>query len=205
VAEIHMFPGSGYSSNSYLIIDELVVLIDSGAGSKRLAREVEDRAGKVDLIINTHAHFDHVAGNRFFSAEIAVHEMDRAELESGSLYGTAELFQGEARSRVSRALRDGELIGTGELELEVIHTPGHTPGSICILASTGHLFSGDTLFAGGGVGRVDLPGGSALDMRRSLERLKKVEFKFLMPGHMESAGDGREHLEAALEMMVRFL
>jgi glyoxylase-like metal-dependent hydrolase (beta-lactamase superfamily II) len=202
MAEVVVFPGLGYECNSYLIVDEKIVLIDTGTGSSPSLREkVMDAADKIDLIINTHAHLDHVGGNSLFEAKVAVHEQDTGELESGGLYGTADLFGKNAKSSVDQMLKDGSVVKTGELELKVIHTPGHTPGGICLLSSAGHLFSGDTVFSGGSFGRVDLPGGSARQLLESLERLKNVDFEFLMPGHMKCVKDGKKHLEAALGLL----
>ncbi|MFQ5800987.1 MAG: MBL fold metallo-hydrolase [Candidatus Hydrothermarchaeales archaeon] len=202
MAEIIAFPGLGYDCNSYLIVDEKVVLIDSGTGAKEdLKRKVQEAAKKVDMIINTHAHFDHVGGNLLFEAEVAAHGIDVKEMEEGTLYGTAGLFiRSKASYDVDVVLKDGDVIETGELSLRVIHTPGHTPGGICLLSSSGHLFSGDTLFSGGSFGRTDLPGGSSAELIRSLERLKRTAFESLMPGHLECVKNGKEHLEAALRL-----
>ncbi len=202
MAEILVFPGSGYECNSYLIVDEKIVLIDTGTGSSHsLMDKVKDATDKIDLIINTHAHLDHVGGNSFFSTKVAIHGSDAGELESGRLYGTANLFGKDAKSTVGQELSDGESIDCGELELKVIHTPGHTPGGICLLSTAGHLFTGDTVFSGGSFGRVDLSGGSASELIESLERLKNLDFEFLMPGHMKSVKGGKAHLLAALELL----
>jgi glyoxylase-like metal-dependent hydrolase (beta-lactamase superfamily II) len=202
MAEILVFPGLGYECNSYLIADEKIVLIDTGTGSSpSLKEKVMDATDKIDLIINTHAHLDHVGGNSQFSAKVAIHVKDAPELESGSLYGTADLFGKNAKSSADQMLKDGDIVDTGTLELKVIHTPGHTPGGICLLSSAGHLFSGDTVFSGGSFGRVDLSCGSASELLASLERLKNVDFEFLMPGHMECVKDGKKHLETALGLL----
>ncbi len=202
MAEILTFPGSGNDCNSYLIIDEKVVLIDTGTGaSPALKKKVEETGREVDTIINTHAHLDHVGGDSLFRAPVAIHEMDRSELEEGGLYGTKWFFGREAQSNVDTVLRDGDIIETGEITLNVIHTPGHTPGSICLLSNRGHLFSGDTLFSGGSFGRTDLPGGSTPELISSLERLKNLEFEFLMPGHMGCVAKGKSHLALALNLL----
>jgi glyoxylase-like metal-dependent hydrolase (beta-lactamase superfamily II) len=201
MAQISTFPGGGYECNSYLIVDEKVILIDSGTGtSLRLKEKVYEAAKKVDMVINTHAHLDHVGGNSLFSGKVAIHEEDKKELENGVLYGTSELFGKRASSNVDVTLRSGETIDVGELKLKVIHTPGHSPGSICLISNKGHLFSGDTLFSGGSFGRTDLQGGSTTKLLGSLERLKNLDFELLMPGHMECVKEGKKHLEAALEL-----
>jgi glyoxylase-like metal-dependent hydrolase (beta-lactamase superfamily II) len=202
MAKIVFIPGRGYDSNCYLIVDKKTVLIDTGTGStQKLLNKQEVASADVELIVNTHAHFDHVGGNRLFEANVAVHKADTLELENGNLYGTSELFGHKAQSKVDMVLNDGDIIETGDISLEVIHTPGHTPGSVCLLSNRGHLFSGDTLFSGGSFGRTDLPGGSTHELFRSLERLKSTTFEFLMPGHMDCVKNGKAHLEAALELL----
>ena len=197
--EIIIHKGEGYECNSYLILDEKNVLIDTGTGSNVAIKNwVYEHTEKLDMIVNTHAHLDHVGGNRLFDAPIAIHESDVQELESGSLYGTGRLFGKSAVSEASNVLADGKRLKLGEVELEIIHTPGHTPGGVCILSSSGHLFSGDTLFSSGSFGRTDLAGGDQTELFHSLERLKKVDFEFLMPGHMECVSNGRAHLDAAM-------
>jgi len=205
MVEIVVFPGLGYECNSYLILDEKNVLIDTGTGSNpHLKQKVDERIGKIDLIINTHAHLDHVGGNRFFASEIAIGEMDRTALESGELYGTGKLFGKAAKSTVNHGLKEGDITECGELNLQVLHTPGHTPGGICLLSNKGHLFTGDTVFSGGSFGRVDLPGGSASELIKSLERLKNLDFEFLMPGHSESVKEGKTHLESAITLFGEY-
>jgi glyoxylase-like metal-dependent hydrolase (beta-lactamase superfamily II) len=199
MVEVISIPGLGYECNSYLIMDDKIVLIDTGTGAtNKLPDKVRGYTKNVDLIINTHAHLDHVGGNSFFLSDVAIHGKDVKALETGDLYGTGELFGMKATSGVNQILNDGDIIETGEMSLSVVHTPGHTPGSTCLLSSMGHLFSGDTLFSGGSFGRTDLPGGSTAELLNSLERLKSEAFDFLMPGHIECVKDGKKHLEAAL-------
>jgi glyoxylase-like metal-dependent hydrolase (beta-lactamase superfamily II) len=202
MSRIITFPGVSYDCNSYLIIDEKILLIDTGTGSdEKLAEKVFKTVPEVDLIVNTHAHLDHVGGNKLFTSDVALHRDDVEELERGSLYGTSELFGQKAMGKADLKLKDGDVIRAGELTLEVIHTPGHTPGGVCLLSNKGHLFSGDTLFSGGSFGRTDLSGGSSEDLIDSLERLKSETFEFLMPGHMNCVEKGKAHLNAAIELI----
>ncbi len=202
MSDIVTFPGRGFDCNSYLILDEKVILIDTGTGDGDDLREsVAGYAKKLDMIINTHAHYDHVGGNRLFDTKIAIHEQEIDELKSARLYGTAAMFGKNFSSEVDRVLKEGDIIETGEMNLSVLHTPGHTPGSICLLSNKGHLFSGDTLFSHGSFGRTDLPGGNSRELLKSLERLKRIDFEFLMPGHMDVVNKGKQHLEAALDLI----
>ncbi|MFQ6135845.1 MAG: MBL fold metallo-hydrolase [Candidatus Hydrothermarchaeales archaeon] len=209
MVEIFPMMSRSFDSNVYLIIDEVVALIDTGAGlSNGIRREIEDKLdGKdVGIVINTHAHRDHVGGNHLFEdARVLCHELEAVEMRSGNLYGTHIFVGPKSPQRVDELLEEGDEIELGGTALDVIHTPGHTPGSISLLEKTkGLLFSGDTLFPEGSVGRTDLEGGSMGDLIRSLEKLRNYEFETLFPGHMQVVGDAKEHLERALFFLGGF-
>nr|MBA2373748.1 MBL fold metallo-hydrolase [Chloroflexota bacterium] len=124
-------------------------------------------------------------------AEIAVHPLDRSRLEHPQpLFAPFEI----PPCVPAVELAEGGLIRFGEIRLRVLHTPGHTEGSVCLLAEDeGLLFSGDTLFAGGW-GRVDLPGGDPLAMVESLVRLADLEPSVMvLPGHGATTTIAREH------------
>ena len=138
---------------TYVIADERTregIIVDPSWDLDRVGSAVREGGMRVVLIVNTHHHFDHTTGNaemaRMTGAPIAQHA------ESGLEH--------------SRELADGDDIAFGDSSLRVIHTPGHSRDSICLLGD-GKLFSGDTLFVGS-CGRVDLPGGSARELHRSL-------------------------------------
>ncbi len=191
---IRMLKGYGYDSNIYLIDD---VLIDTGTGLSfsEIKRAMQD--AKVKTIVNTHHHFDHTGGNGKFrdwlKAEIAIHEYDKDSLESGDTL--AETFNAVARIvTVDRVLRDGDSIKTQDFSFHIISTPGHTPGSICLYDRNRKvLVSGDTLFADSN-GRTDLPGGNPDAMKKSLQKLSKLEINYLLPGHGEPKVGGANFL-----------
>ena len=153
----------------------------------------------IELVINTHCHFDHIGGNHFFpNAKIAVHENDALSMKNKDTLGTSmSAFEGEEdNSRVDIELKDGDEIAG----FKVIHTPGHTSGGICLWDGE-NLITGDTIFAGGGVGRMDI-GGSYNDMKNSVEKLLKLDVKNIYPGHGPIVeNNGKEHIKLSYSML----
>ena len=159
-----------------------------------IAAELAERAWTLKLIVSTHGHWDHIGDNAAVAAhagaDIAVHPLDRERLiHPEPLFAPFDI----PPSVPAIELAEGGVIRFGELRLEVLHTPGHTEGSVCLLArDEGRLFSGDTLFAGGW-GRVDLPGGSAEAMAASIARLSGLEDRLaVLPGHGPATTIARE-------------
>ena len=159
-----------------------------------IADELAERAWTLKLIVSTHGHWDHIGDNAAVAehsgADIAVHPLDRDRLEQPtSISAPFDIVP----SVPAVELAEGDLIRFGELRLRVLHTPGHTEGSVCLHAEDdGVLFSGDTLFAGGW-GRTDLPGGDETQMVESLARLTGFEDPLrVLPGHGPATTIGRE-------------
>lgn len=199
--------GRSLDSNVFVILGRRNALIDTGAGlSDSIAKEVLRVAGKVDLIINTHGHIDHCGGNKYFkNAEVLAHEEDVDEMKSGNFYGTCSFVESGFKANVDRTIGDGDEVALGEYTFKVMGTPGHTPGSICLYEKSKKiLISGDTLFAGGGFGRTDM-GGDAKAMLSSLEKLSKLDFDLLFPGHGGVVEGGSRQAKMALENAREFL
>ncbi|MDA8139617.1 MAG: MBL fold metallo-hydrolase [Desulfobacteraceae bacterium] len=150
----------------YLIGDEIsgrAALIDPAFEVPRVLQIAQKAGYQVTHVINTHHHADHTAGNaevvRLTGARVCIHEADAAALGKITSRAFARMLGGKGSPAAQTLLADGDKIQVGALTLAVLHTPGHTPGGICLYAP-GHVFTGDTLFVGA-VGRSDLPGGNA--------------------------------------------
>ena len=159
-----------------------------------IADELAEREWTLRLIISTHGHWDHIGDNAAVAehtgAQIAVHPLDRDRLtDPKPLWAPFPI----PPSVPAVELAEGGEIRFGGLRLTVLHTPGHTEGSVCLYdADGGRLFSGDTLFAGAW-GRVDLPGGSAEQMAESIARLAGLDDPLrVLPGHGPATTIGRE-------------
>ncbi|MCK8827563.1 MBL fold metallo-hydrolase [Natroniella acetigena] len=187
---------SNLDVNCYIVADEETkeaVVIDPGAEGDRILEVVNTNDLQVKYVINTHGHSDHIGANldiiEATDAELLIHQDDVEFLQNPDL--NLSFFIGQAGKELespsaNRLLQEGERIEVGNLTFEVLHTPGHTPGSICLRLDD-NLFSGDTLFAMG-IGRVDLPQGSHQALKRSLTKILAIEDDLkLYPGHGPSS------------------
>ena len=176
------------ASREAIAIDTAIPCLEWIAGA------LEERGWTLKLIVSTHGHWDHVGANADVAAHtgasIAVHPLDAHRLtDPQPLWAPFEI----PPSVPAVELAEGGEIRFGEIRLRVLHTPGHTEGSVCLAAEDdGLLFSGDTLFRGGW-GRVDLPGGDPEQMVASLDRLSRLDDGLhVFPGHGPDTTIGRE-------------
>ena len=180
----------------------LAAVIDPGGNADEILAEVAAMGVTVKWLLHTHAHFDHILATAEVAAttgaEVLLHARDRALYENLPAQGRAFGFFAERPPAVARWLEGGETIAIGNLSVQVIHTPGHTPGSVgYYFAAPAHLLlAGDTLFAES-VGRTDLPGGSFEDLVVSIREKLYVlpEETRVIPGHGPETTIGweREH------------
>lgn len=168
-----------------------------------IGEQLAERGWTLRLIVSTHRHWDHVGDNAAVQAvtgaPIACHPLDRHGIEvPDGLFAPFPI----PPSVPAVELAEGGVVRFGSIALQVLHTPGHTEGSVSLLATDdGLLFTGDTLFAGGW-GRVDLPGGSAEAMAASLARLALLDDPLrVLPGHGPATSIARER--ALLELVAR--
>jgi hydroxyacylglutathione hydrolase len=161
-----------FSIFSYLIGDEQArecLFIDPSGDHDLLLKEARAHELSVKYIVNTHSHIDHTMGNREMvrrtGAKIVIHQADAAGLFD-TPRDILEMFGAELPPPEDILVSDGGLIQVGSVALQVIHTPGHTPGGMCLYIE-GMVFTGDTLFVGS-VGRTDFPGGSYAELEQSV-------------------------------------
>ena len=156
---------------SYVIADDAAreaIVIDSSYNAGEITRIITAENLKLKYVISTHSHSDHTAGNQelrsTFDAKIVAHKLSRIN--------------------ANMTVADGDIIRIGSITVKVIHTPGHTPDSICLLVNNQKLLTGDTLFVGE-CGRTDLPGGNSKSMYHSLfhKLLKLSDNVEVYPGH----------------------
>jgi glyoxylase-like metal-dependent hydrolase (beta-lactamase superfamily II) len=146
-------------------------VIDPGDEANRILLALAEAKLIVKQIINTHGHFDHVGANKRMKAAtgapILIHALDAPMLSMLSRSAAAWGMSAEDSPSPDRFLEEGDIVGVGSIRFQVIHTPGHTPGGVSLLAD-GCLFVGDTLFAGS-IGRTDFPGGNFETLKSSIQ------------------------------------
>ena len=176
---IHTFPLGAYQTNCYMVWEDTsstCVVIDPGYEAETVLAEAKRLGKSIEAILLTHGHFDHVGAVKDIAAEtdckVYLCEEDLSmppQLTAGTLYYT-DLYG------------EGDILSLAGLSFKVLHTPGHTPGSVCLQCED-TIFSGDTLFWGS-CGRTDLPGGSWTTIQKSLKRLAAISGDFkVYPGH----------------------
>ncbi len=174
----------------YLIGDDETkeaILVDPSSDFEKINALIDKYKFHITKIINTHGHFDHIGGNRYYikktGAKLLIHEADYYFLGKKVNRFIEFLKGGISVEHEVCLLRDGDAINVGNAEISVIHTPGHSPGSICLYFE-GNLFTGDTLFTEG-LGRTDSSGGCSETIMRSIKNriLSLPDETVIWPGH----------------------
>jgi len=174
--KVFRFISSDIGTNSYLILAKRPTIIDPGTYPDVVLNNLKKyiKLKQLKYIILTHFHYDHTKAvpivKKETNAEVLIHEDDAKFLDF----------------KPDKTLKDNEILDLGDIKLKVIHTPGHTPGSICLYETESKsLFSGDTVFSFGGIGRTDLIGGDTKKIIDSIKQLTKLDVKIIYPGHGE--------------------
>ncbi len=176
-------------ANCYMVSTErAALLIDAAELSEGVRAFLEENRQKEILILATHRHIDHVAGlfeaRRLSAAPVAIHTDDACGLSNAEDSLATALGMSQKTFEADRLLADADVLNVGDLTITVLHTPGHTDGSVCFIVEN-MIFSGDTLFHLS-IGRTDFPTGSIDKMQQSLKKLFSLDRDYMVyPGHGE--------------------
>ncbi|MBQ2747530.1 MAG: MBL fold metallo-hydrolase [Firmicutes bacterium] len=194
--KITCIPSGMLQANTYIVAEEntnKAFIVDPGGYSKKTVDLINNENYELEYIILTHGHSDHTDGvaeyKRLFpAAKIVACEKERELLEDPR----KSMSYGPIDFEVEIWVKDGDVLKLGDKELKILHTPGHTPGGMCILVEN-HLFSGDTLFQYS-IGRTDFWGGSFADIKKSIQNKLYVlhDDTIVYPGHMGTTTIGAE-------------
>lgn len=187
------YPENGMlDCNTYVVRADASVLIDPGSQQylPSLLQSLQGDGIKpedIKIIANTHLHIDHYWANEAFKkisgAKIMSHPRQK-KFYASTVVQTSQFFGLEPAEFKEDGCLDDNTLDMGDMKLELIAAPGHSPDSICFYSRQGKfLVCGDVIFAGN-TGRVDLPGGSADELKKSIEKLSQLDIEYLLPGHM---------------------
>ncbi|AEB68241.1 MULTISPECIES: MBL fold metallo-hydrolase [Methanothrix] len=208
MVEVHKVSGAAFDGNVYLVLDEKPILVDAGMMAGPTLKNIKKfiDPAKIELIVLTHCHHDH-SGAAPALKEATGARLMLSEKEVGcigdELASVAYLFGQQAPEyKVDETLKEGMVLDIGEWKLEVMETPGHSTGSLCLYERTEKvLFSGDTVFPDGNIGRTDMFGGSTDELVRSIQRLTELDVKVMYPGHMDITS---QNVNRQIQMSLRF-
>lgn len=214
--QIHGIQGRNYDSNIYVITGKKSTIIDTGTGlyQDTVTTKIKEIIDPTSLhqIILTHEHYDHCGGVKNIyeltngNAIIIAHPQAAAKIENGESMFAAMLGGTMPKISVDKRVNGGDRLNVGNEQFTVLHTPGHTPGCICLYNEKQKiLVSGDTVFANGSFGRTDLPGGNRKDLKKSIQRLTSVDIHALYPGHEEwIEQNANQHIKQSLQNIAFF-
>lgn len=196
---IHPMPVGPLQANCYIVgcpDTRQAMVVDPGGDGDRILSVVQSEKLTLSAIINTHGHFDHVGANKHMKtatgADLMIHHQDAPMLKHMVQTAAAWGLRTDPSPDPDRLLEDGDTVACGNMAFKVIHTPGHSPGGICLYAD-GAVFVGDTLFAGS-IGRTDLPGGDFDTLIHSIQTklFNLPDDVVVYSGHMGTSSIGHE-------------
>lgn len=202
MVEIESFSGGGFSSNVFVVESKRNFIVDTGmGGSESIIDYVDSKGLEIERIILTHRHYDHTGNAEMFTEEIDAplyaHPLEAEALRNADDHTIISSSFGTKMPELDvKDLTDEEYSG-----FKIIHTPGHTDGSISLYDQEEKvLFSGDTVFPSGGVGRTDLPTGDINKLRDSVEKLASLDVKTMYSGHGPDVKQNTsKHIELSLK------
>jgi len=199
--DVRVLVVGSFGANCYLVMSgegREALLIDPGADAPRIVGLIQAEGARVKYIVNTHGHVDHIGANaavkQATGAELLIGEEDAGRLTNPAASLSLLSPEPAPPARPDRTLAEGDEVACGELTFKVLHTPGHTPGGICLYSEEqGVVFTGDTLFQAG-IGRTDFPGGSYETLLQSIrEKLFTLpDDTQVLPGHGPASTIGDE-------------
>lgn len=211
--KIYFYPESGMlDCNTYVIKDKVNIIIDPGflqylpAKLKAMGQDgIEPK--NINIITNTHLHGDHYWANEEFKklsgAKIVIHPLQK-QFYDINVFEVARFFSFPPVELKEDSYLEDHKLNTGEMEFELIPAPGHSPDSVCFYARKEKiLICGDVIFHQN-TGRVDLPGGSATELKQSIEKLARLEIDYLLPGHMDTV-NGAEKVKKNFEFVREYV
>jgi glyoxylase-like metal-dependent hydrolase (beta-lactamase superfamily II) len=199
--ELIRIPAGIYAANCYIVYSENTndgIIVDPGGDADHIMEVIEKNKLKINHIILTHGHGDHIGGvidlKNSLNVDVMIHEEDAEMLRNGDINLSTTMAMGTVEIEPNKLLKDGDIIKFGDLEAEVIHTPGHTRGGICLKIED-ILLTGDTLFSKS-IGRTDLSGGDYNTIIKSIkEKLMILPDDIeVLPGHGGPSTIGRERI-----------
>ncbi|NTV27370.1 MAG: MBL fold metallo-hydrolase [Methanothrix sp.] len=208
MVEVHKVSGAAFDGNVYLILDERPILVDAGMMAGPTLKNIKKfiDPSKIEMIVLTHCHHDHSGAapelKKATGANLLLSEKE-VGCVGDDLASVAYLFGQQAPEyKVDETLKEGMVLDTGKWKLKVMETPGHSQGSLCLYEENEKvLFSGDTVFPDGNIGRTDMYGGDTPELVRSIERLTNLDVKTMYPGHMEITSSD---VNRQIQMSLRF-
>jgi len=196
---IESIQSTGFAENTWIIAnneDKRALIIDPGVSLNKIENRLDEYNLNPCKIISTHLHPDHLisakALEQKFDLEMFAHRADKKIYDMFDQIKQRLNLNNLQKPKITRWISDNNPIQECNLNIEILHTPGHSPGSICLLINGKHLFSGDTLFSGS-IGRTDLPFGSREKMRESLNKIRNLPINTkIYPGHGDETSLDKE-------------
>jgi glyoxylase-like metal-dependent hydrolase (beta-lactamase superfamily II) len=181
------------ATNCYIVVSDRGhgFIIDPGDDAEKIKEFIAEKNIKISFIVNTHGHIDHIKADAALGYPVYVHKNDEDMIVDPAKNLMTAFFGDFDPVEPARLLKEDDVISCDGMNFKVIHTPGHTPGCICLLSGD-ILFSGDTLFKHG-IGRTDFPGASGKQMQASLQKLALLDDRVVVyPGHGHETSIGAE-------------